>query len=79
MQIRKIIWDLIEFEKEEETYYSQNPELMAFRETQYYNIPADTNKLFPIERVRIPLLEEGEISENLDFRMPIGPELLRSK
>ena len=73
---------MIEFEKEEEAYYSENPELMAFREIQYYNIPADTNKLFPIERVRIPLLCEGEISQNsdfTDFRLPVGPELLRSK
>merc|ERR1712227_563530 len=52
-QVKKILAAIMEFEAEEEKFYAKNPELLEFREVQYYNItaPAEGSVHFPIERV----------------------------
>lgn len=70
-KIKAIVYEIIQFEKDEMRYYERNPHLLPYRETHYYNIPEDPNKMFSIERVRIPLLgDAGDAEQTVDFRLP---------
>ena len=78
-QVKKILAAIMEFEAEEEKFYAENPELLEFREVQYYNItaPAEGSVHFPIERVRIPLLGDDAKQKAPDYRLPVGVEKLQ--
>merc|ERR1712130_21911 len=80
-QVKKILAAIMEFEAEEETFYAQHPDLLEFREVQYYNIttPAEGSVHFPIERVRIPLLGDDAKQKAPDYRLPVGVEKLQHR
>lgn len=57
-RVKAVVFELFVFEKKEIEFYMENPHLMEFKETQFYNFPKDENKLFPVERVRVPMLAQ---------------------